>query len=134
MNTKIEPNFDGSIEFNVDGGTVLKFFSLTAVACYAPQSHCKPFANQVSLASLAHSYRISLEPLFELRSRGSASHSQTFHSSYKNVDKIPQEEPYDKMIVAHKTNLNNIYSELISVLKQSTQEYYNMRMVLGFNI
>ena len=38
------------------------------------------------------------------------------------------------MIVAHKTNLNNIYSELISVLKQSTQEYYNMRMVLGFNI
>ena len=48
--------------YGVDGGTVLKFFSLTAVACYAPQSHCKPFANQVSLVSLAHSYRISLEP------------------------------------------------------------------------
>ncbi len=25
----------------------------------------------------------------------------------------------------------NIYQQIVSVMKQSTQEYYNMRMVLG---
>ncbi len=26
---------------------------------------------------------------------------------------------------------NNIYHRIVSVMKQSTQEYYNMRMILG---
>ena len=48
-----------------------------------------------------------------------------------NVDKVTISDPYDKEIVAHENTLDNKYLRLISIMKQSTQEYYNMRMLLG---
>lgn len=41
------------------------------------------------------------------------------------VYKLPNMEPF-----SYSTKI--LYSELISVMKQSTQEYYNMRNLLGF--
>lgn len=48
-----------------------------------------------------------------------------------NVDKVTILEPYDKEIVSHDIDSDNIYQRIVSVMKQSTQEYYNMRIVLG---
>ena len=42
-----------------------------------------------------------------------------------NVDKLPNMEPFSY-------STKTLYSELISIMKQSTQEYYNMRNLLGF--
>lgn len=36
-------------------------------------------------------------------------------------------EPFDKVIISE----ISLYSSLIHVMKQSTQEYYNMRIALG---
>ena len=41
------------------------------------------------------------------------------------VDKLSNMEPF-------RYNAKTLYSELISIIKQSTQEYYNMRNLLGF--
>lgn len=46
------------------------------------------------------------------------------------VDKLPNKEPFDKAIVSK----ISLYSSLIHVMKQSTQEYYNMRLVLGLEV
>ena len=42
---------------------------------------------------------------------------------FYGVDKLPKMEPF-----SYSTKI--LYSELISIMKQSTQEYYNMRMIL----
>ena len=42
---------------------------------------------------------------------------------FYGVDKLPNMEPF-----SYSTKI--LYSELISIMKQSTQEYYNMRMIL----
>ena len=47
-------------------------------------------------------------------------------SNKSNVDKVTILEPE-----ADGNITNNIYKKVVSVMKQSTQEYYNMRMVLG---
>lgn len=39
-------------------------------------------------------------------------------------------EPNNKTL-SHKNNAVNIYQDLISIMKESTNEYYNMRMVLA---
>ena len=39
-------------------------------------------------------------------------------------------EPFDKVIVPE----ISLYSSLILVMKQSTQEYYNMRLALGLEV
>ena len=67
MNTKIEPNFNGSIESNVDKVTILE----------------------------------------------------------------PFEQPADNEILSQMMSSDNLYHRIVSVMKQSTQEYYNMRMLLG---
>lgn len=67
MNTKIEPNFNGSIESNVDEVTILE----------------------------------------------------------------PFEQPTDNEILSQMMSSDNLYHRIVSVMKQSTQEYYNMRMLLG---
>ena len=41
------------------------------------------------------------------------------------VVKLPNMEPFSY-------STKTLYSELISIMKQSTQEYYNMRNLLGF--
>ena len=46
------------------------------------------------------------------------------------VDKLPNMEPFDKVIVPE----ISLYSSLILVMKQSTQEYYNMRLALGLEV
>ncbi len=43
-------------------------------------------------------------------------------------------EPSDKNNVPQKKYINNLCCELISIMKQSTQEYYNMRMSLGLEV
>lgn len=48
-----------------------------------------------------------------------------------NVDGVTILEPKDKEIITQETSMNNMYQGLVSIMKQSTQEYYNMRMVLG---
>ena len=40
-------------------------------------------------------------------------------------------EPNDNGIVSQETLPDNIYHRIVCVMKQSTQEYYNMRMLLG---
>jgi len=67
LNTKIEPNFNGSIESNVDKVTILE----------------------------------------------------------------PFEQPADNEILSQMMSSDNLYHRIVSVMKQSTQEYYNMRMLLG---
>ena len=47
-----------------------------------------------------------------------------FSKEKVNVDKLPNMEPF-----SYSSKI--LYSELISIMKQSTQEYYNMRSVLG---
>jgi hypothetical protein len=50
------------------------------------------------------------------------------------VVKVPQQEPFDRQIVPQKTDMHNRYHNLVSLLKQSTQEYYNMRILLGLKV
>ena len=47
-----------------------------------------------------------------------------------NVDKVTILEPCDSEIVSRNINSDNIYCRLVHIMKQSTQEYYNIRMVL----
>lgn len=47
------------------------------------------------------------------------------------VDGVTILEPVDSEIVSQKTLPNNIYQRIVYIMKQSTQEYYNIRMVLG---
>ena len=49
----------------------------------------------------------------------------TFVTLFLIVDKLPNMEPFSY-------STKTLYSELISIMKQSTQEYYNMRNFLGF--
>lgn len=43
---------------------------------------------------------------------------------FYGVDKLSNMEPFSY-------STKTLYSELISIMKQSTQEYYNMRITLG---
>lgn len=40
-------------------------------------------------------------------------------------------EPNNEKIVSQKTNVVNLYQNIVSIMKESTNEYYNMRIVLG---
>ena len=53
---------------------------------------------------------------------------------YNNVDGVTILEPVDKEIVSQDIDSDNIYQRIVSVMKQSTQEYYNMRIVLGLKV
>ena len=48
-----------------------------------------------------------------------------------NVEKVTILEPYDNETIPQKMLPNNIYHRIVYIMKQSTQEYYNMRIVLG---
>ena len=50
-----------------------------------------------------------------------------------NVDKVPKQEPFDTSNISHENSSSNKYLNLISILKQSTQEYYNIRMIRGLS-
>ena len=43
-------------------------------------------------------------------------------------------EPNDSEIVSQNINSDNIYCRLVHIMKQSTQEYDNIRMVLGLEV
>lgn len=53
------------------------------------------------------------------------------NSIKNNVDEVTILEPNDKEIASQKTLPNNIYQRIVHIMKQFTQEYYNLRMVLG---
>jgi len=53
------------------------------------------------------------------------------NSKKLNVDGVTILEPVDSEVVSQKTLPNNIYQRIVYIMKQSTQEYYNIRMVLG---
>ena len=50
------------------------------------------------------------------------------------VDEVTILEPVDSAIVSQKMLPDNIYQRIVYIMKQSTQEYYNMRMVLGYEV
>lgn len=50
---------------------------------------------------------------------------------FYGVVKVTTLEPFDTNKISQNNSANNLYCELISSVKQSTQEYYNMRMALG---
>ncbi|MCI5825020.1 MAG: hypothetical protein MRZ90_08805 [Candidatus Gastranaerophilales bacterium] len=50
---------------------------------------------------------------------------------FNGVEEVTILEPNDKEIVSQKTLPDNIYQRIVHIMKQFTQEYYNMRMVLG---
>ena len=56
------------------------------------------------------------------------------NSKKLNVDEVTILEPNDKGIVPQETQPDNIYQRIVFVMKQSTQEYYNMRMMLGLEV
>ena len=43
----------------------------------------------------------------------------------------PFEQPTDNEMLSQMMRSDNIYHRIVAVMKQSTQEYYNMRIVLG---
>ena len=47
------------------------------------------------------------------------------------VDEVTILEPQDNPNISQKAILKNMHKELISMMKQSTQEYYNIRIILG---
>lgn len=50
-----------------------------------------------------------------------------------NVVIVPILEPYDKKIVTYEAGIVNTYQKVISILNESTTEYYNMKMALKEN-
>ena len=48
----------------------------------------------------------------------------------KFVEKVITLEPFDKKNVLQKHLAHNLCLNLVSTMKQSTQEYYNMRITL----
>ena len=57
---------------------------------------------------------------------------------FLNVDEVtilePFEQPTDNEILSQMMSSDNLYHRIVSIMKQSTQEYYNMRMVLGLEV
>lgn len=49
-----------------------------------------------------------------------------------NVDKVTILEPVDNGIVSQEILSNNIYHRIVHIMKLSTQEYYNMRIIQAF--
>ena len=41
-------------------------------------------------------------------------------------------EPFDKKIIANLGSMFNIFHKLVLTMKQATQTYYNIRMILGY--
>lgn len=58
-------------------------------------------------------------------------------SLFYGVVKVTIMEPFDKNIISDKnagaTSGRSVYTELVRIMKESTTEYYNMRLALGFN-
>ena len=52
-------------------------------------------------------------------------------SKKSNVDDVTILEPCDKKLIANLSKKHNIYHRIVSIMKQSTQEYYNMKIILG---
>lgn len=48
-----------------------------------------------------------------------------------NVVKVQSLELFDRNNLTQNNAVSNIYQGIVLVMKESTQEYYNMRMVLG---
>ena len=53
----------------------------------------------------------------------------------KNVDEVTILEPFehldDNEILSQMMKSNNVYHRIVYIMKQATQEYYNMRILLG---
>ena len=43
-------------------------------------------------------------------------------------------EPNDNEILSQIMRSDNVYHRIVYIMKQATQEYYNMRMVLGLKV
>lgn len=50
------------------------------------------------------------------------------------VVKLQPLELFDKNNLTQNNTVSNIYQRIVLVMKESTQEYYNMRMVLGLKV
>lgn len=50
------------------------------------------------------------------------------------VVKLQPLELFDKNNLTQNNTVSNIYQRIVLVMKESTQEYYNMRMALGLKV
>ena len=135
--------FSLTIKNGVDGGTCfgfLKFAVLEFAFSRASNSlrtmSCRSFCPHIiELARLRldsvlrkfrnpHKSELKPSPLYIKK-------TVTNVTVFFNVDEVTSLEPKDKGIVTHGNTLGNKYLRLISIMKQSTQEYYNMRTLLG---
>ena len=64
-------------------------------------------------------------------SRNTKKIKYTSNKAEQNVDEVTILEPCDNEILSQMRQSDNIYQQIVHIMKQSTQEYYNMRMVLG---
>ena len=53
---------------------------------------------------------------------------------YNGVVKVTILEPFDKKIIANLGDEYNIFHRLILLMKLDTQTYYNIRMIIGYEI
>ena len=71
------------------------------------------------------------------RKQGLNTKIEPLHKGSKklNVFKVTILEPFDKNIISDKTVESttgmSVYTELVRIMKESTKEYYNMRIALG---
>ena len=56
------------------------------------------------------------------------------NSKKLNVDGVTILEPCDNEILSQIMRSDNVYHRIVYIMKQATQEYYNMRMVLGLKV
>ena len=98
------------------------------LGCTQPTYFVSSKEKTFALSSLALNPQKGDSSPIQLHNKRDADLSQ--HLFY-GVDEVTILEPNDKEIVTQNTLPNNIYQRIVHTMKQSTQEYYNMRMLLG---
>lgn len=57
-----------------------------------------------------------------------------FAKYINGVNKVTVSEPCDKKTIANLGSKYNVYHRLVLLMKLNTQIYYNLRIILGYNI
>jgi len=80
--------------------------------------------------------KIHTKPVIYLEVQYNNSYFYVFiYKQNKIVVKVTSLEPFNKKtVLENKSAGNDVYARLIHIMKESTFEYYNMRMALGMKI
>jgi hypothetical protein len=122
------------------GGLSWILLSLGQVICFTSLSQIFVLTYSSSLAiARLHSYVKFAEPQNWASSPTSSLIKKNLDiksNSFLIVDGVTIFEPFEQSVdnetIPQETLPNNIYQRIVHIMKQSTQEYYNMRMLLGF--